>query len=146
MQPSKVATPTLDKLGLVQTESQVVGAFIEWLGEQGIVLCSAAKSCDTWLGDKSLAPIGESTDKLLARYFGIDLDAAERERVALLNEARRASATRDVAQPGHESQRSAGGLADSRPDVDTRKLVALMAAPKWLYGTGSRSWHEERVT
>lgn len=36
-------------------------------------------------------PAGESIERLLARFYGIDLDAAERERMAVLAAVRRAS-------------------------------------------------------
>lgn len=32
-------TPELDKMATVRDESQPIGAFLEWLSEQGIILC-----------------------------------------------------------------------------------------------------------
>lgn len=74
-------TPQLDRMREVQAESQAVGQFLEWLSEQRIDLCSliVGSGHDRW------APITDGTEKLLARYFGIDLNAVERERRAVLN-------------------------------------------------------------
>lgn len=71
----------LEKLHTVADESQKIGAFLEWLGNQGIVL-----GC--WRGDE-LYPERLSIEKLLASYFEIDFDQVEREKRAMLD-ARRA--------------------------------------------------------
>ena len=75
--------PQLAKMQEVQATSQAIGEFLEWLqSEQRIDLCSIIKGAghDRW------APITEGTQQLLARYFEIDLDAAERERRTVLSE------------------------------------------------------------
>ena len=72
--------PQLAKMQEVQDTSQAIGEFLEWLGEQRIDLCSIIQGAghDRW------APITDGTEKLLARYFDIDLNAVERERRAVL--------------------------------------------------------------
>ena len=73
-------TPHLNRMVEVHAESQAIGEFLEWLGKQRIDLCSVISGSghDRW------APITDGTEKLLARYFDIDLDAVENERRALL--------------------------------------------------------------
>jgi hypothetical protein len=82
---SKVPTPTLDKMRSVKADSQKIGTFIDWLGENGMSIC--AEVSDPRYGS-SLEPITESVEKLLARYFEIDLGKVEEERMALLDEIR----------------------------------------------------------
>ena len=74
-------TPTLDKMQAVHARSQAIGEFLEWLGQQGYVICCS--------GRYPPAPAGKSTEQLLAEYFGIDLEAAERERRAVLDYVRK---------------------------------------------------------
>jgi hypothetical protein len=73
-------TPQIDRMTEVQAESQAVGEFLEWLDEQRIDLCSVIPGSghDRW------APITDGREKLLARYFDIDLNALENERRAIL--------------------------------------------------------------
>ena len=69
--------PEHEKLKEVQPQSQTIGEFIEWLDEQGIWLASFNRF-------DRLDPINDGTEKLLARYLEIDLQALEAEKVALL--------------------------------------------------------------
>jgi hypothetical protein len=78
------STPTLNKMARVRHQSQVVGEFMEWLQQQGYVVCRK------YLGENRFLPIFESIEELLARFFDVDLEAAERERRLLLEWARRA--------------------------------------------------------
>ena len=73
--------PEHEKLKEVQPQSQAIGEFIEWLGEQGIWLSSFNRF-------DRLEPINDSAEKLLARYFEIDLKVLEAEKVALLDAQR----------------------------------------------------------
>lgn len=74
--------PQLTLMQAVSGESQSIGAFIEWLGENGMVVCTSKDG----LRGAAFFPVLESTEKLLARYFGVDLNAAEVERRAMLAE------------------------------------------------------------
>ena len=77
--------PEHQKLRAVKDKSQCVGEFIEWLGEQGIMLCCN----DGQVGMYPINwPITESRNKLLARFFGIDLNRLEDEKLAMLDEQR----------------------------------------------------------
>ena len=73
--------PEHEKLKEVQPQSQAIGEFIEWLSEQGIWLASLNRF-------DRFDPINDGTEKLLARYFEIDLKVLEAEKVALLDAQR----------------------------------------------------------
>ena len=73
--------PEHEKLQDIQPQSQTCGELIEWLGEQGIFLCKFNRF-------DRLDPINDSTERLLARYFGIDLKVLEDEKVAILTAQR----------------------------------------------------------
>jgi len=71
----------------VKKESHAIGEFLDWLQvSRGITLAE--------YGDNELHPASLSPEKLLAEYFGIDLDAAKKERQAILRQYRK-EATND---------------------------------------------------
>lgn len=92
------ATPALDKPGRVHVYSQTIGTFIDWLHEHrgGVAFMhehgeacyddDGCLSCGMREGD--YYPDHRSIEKLLADYFGIDLEACERERRAILEHIR----------------------------------------------------------
>lgn len=75
--------PEHQKLIAVKDESQTVGEFIEWLGEQGIYLCSIPPYYQS-----TYVPVSEGIVNMLARFFEIDLDKIEQEKRAILEELR----------------------------------------------------------
>ena len=84
-----MATPEHDKLRAVKDESQGIGAFLEWLREEGLTVCRFQQLVrhSGELGDYSpegYYPTRDGTEKLLARYFEIDLDKLESEKHAML--------------------------------------------------------------
>lgn len=80
---SEVKTPELEKIQTNRQESQSIGSFLDWLqNEQEVLLCRCGRIDE-------LYPIDEGIEKLLAEYFGIDLNKAELERQALLDEIRK---------------------------------------------------------
>lgn len=81
--------PTLAKMASVQNDSQVIGMFLEWLQEKGMVICEQSPH----LFD-ALTPVTANTGTLLARHFEVDLEAAERERRQVLAEFQQASKAR----------------------------------------------------
>lgn len=100
----KPPTPELDKLHKVAEVSQKVGEFVEWTREQGWTICSPHEHDDACWDPKSgfkrcgykeddFVPIsitgGWTTEKLLAKFFGIDLKKADAERDAILEFIRR---------------------------------------------------------
>lgn len=77
--------PEHAKLKALEGANQIVGNFIEWLGEAGYVI-----SKEDRYGD--LQPAYRRIDQLIAEHFEIDLDKLEEEKVAMLEEIRKASA------------------------------------------------------
>jgi len=74
--PSKY--PECERLSEAAPRSQLIGEFLEWLDEQGIVLAAYGKN-RTWPD-----PILDSRESILARFFGIDLKKVEKERMDIL--------------------------------------------------------------
>lgn len=77
--------PEHEKLKALQGANQIVGNFIEWLGEAGYVIAKYDDIGDLWSANRSI-------DRLLAEHFEIDLDKLEEEKVAMLEEIRKANA------------------------------------------------------
>lgn len=77
--------PELDKMLEVQEQSQAIGEFLEWLQSQGIILARFDDESDALVGTH------RSIERLLADYFEIDLDAAEREKSLMLERIRSGS-------------------------------------------------------
>ena len=71
-------TPELDKMKAVHEKSQAIGEFLEWLHSKGINLAKYPDNSDY------LSIYRYSTEKILAEFFGIDLDKCEKERRQLL--------------------------------------------------------------
>jgi len=69
-------TPELDKMHVVRSASQSIGRFIDWLRGHRMEIC--------YREEGKFLPMPESVEKLLARYFEIDLNKVEEERQALL--------------------------------------------------------------
>lgn len=77
--------PEHAKLKALEGANQIVGNFIEWLGENGYVIGKYDDIGDLW-------PAHRSIEWFLAKHFEIDLDKLEEEKVAMLEEIRKASA------------------------------------------------------
>ena len=74
-------TPELDKMLEVKDKTQMIGEFLEWLGDkQDIELCEYDVKPDEHY------PINTTTEQLLAAFFEIDLEEAEKERQGILAE------------------------------------------------------------
>ncbi len=84
LKQEQVKTPELEKMLAVKDDSQKIGEFLEWCGEQEIIL---AKQADEY-GEGVLFQISQTREQLLAEYFGIDLDKCEAERRELLDAVR----------------------------------------------------------
>ena len=90
-----IATPETDKMIAVKDKSQAIGEFIEWLGTEGMIIARYATKEDEWAdeGEERVAtgtyegdllPVLTSIEKILAQYFGVDLNKAEKEKRAIL--------------------------------------------------------------
>ncbi len=75
--------PECEKLKAVVQESQIIGEFLEGMGEKGYVL---GKRDTEW--PYGLTSINIPTEKLLAEYFGIDLNKVESEKRQMLDQMR----------------------------------------------------------
>lgn len=107
------ATPELDKMSAIKDRSQIIGDFLEWLKERNIELCHLhqcgehcdRRSCDVrdqyvpgvvLTKEEAVAEklagqqlkTARSTQDVLAAYFGLNMDAVEDERRALLDHIR----------------------------------------------------------
>lgn len=72
--------PECGKILTVKEKSQIIGEFIDWLGEEkGIHLCK-------WVTEHTLDYAGERIENLLAEFFGVDLVKVEEERRDMLKE------------------------------------------------------------
>lgn len=93
-----LAAPECDKLLAVTPYSQKIGEFLQWLSdEEGVTLAqhhdhtfacdapdgSGHHDCNLRRGD--LVPFYEDHERLLARFFNIDLNKVEQERRVLLD-------------------------------------------------------------
>lgn len=81
--------PEHEKLATVKELSQEIGEFLEWTEEEGWHL---SEWDENGFGDQELFLIRLDRNQILARYFKIDLDILEKEKVQML-EAQRASNT-----------------------------------------------------
>jgi hypothetical protein len=99
---TEVPTPELDKIKSVSGSSQTIGDFLEWLRNQDVVLAEYHKHEDSCFPeedterlepmcnmDDRLVPVQMSIERWLAKYFDIDLDKAEEERVTVLEQWRK---------------------------------------------------------
>jgi hypothetical protein len=80
--------PECDKLLAARGKIQTLGEFLEWLGAEGIFLAEVDTRPGRWGHGGGHALISETTEKLLARYFEIDLDKVEAEKRAMLDAQR----------------------------------------------------------
>ncbi len=72
--------PEHEKRAEVKDDIQVIGDFLEWIDQKGLLLCS-------WVSKEILdecVPINKSFDDLIYEYFNIDRDLIESERKAVL--------------------------------------------------------------
>jgi len=70
-----------EKLSNRTSEWNAIYPFMEWLQEQGVILCRYFKDEG---GNEYLQPIGESLQDLLYKYFNVDPAKLEMERREIL--------------------------------------------------------------
>lgn len=85
--------PEHDKLTKLNGANQHVGDFLEWLGEQGITLCTRY---DGPRGEGAyhdeLVPHHRNREELIAAHFGIDRNKLEKEKRVMLEKLRNVNA------------------------------------------------------
>jgi hypothetical protein len=74
--------PEHEKLQKVKKTSQSIGEFLEWLRNEKQIQLAKFDDKDR------LYIIGDSTNEILADYYGIDLHKLEQEKLAMLNRIR----------------------------------------------------------
>lgn len=77
----EIPAPECDKMLAIHEDSQKIGEFIEWLGEQGMEICVDCM-------DGEYTPLRKTREQLLAEYFDIDLEKVEQERRKILKSLR----------------------------------------------------------
>ena len=87
--------PECDKMVKVNEQSQTIGEFIDWLGQdRGMYLvarCTVKECSKTACVEGYVPPIND----LLAKFFDIDLSKVEEEKKAMLSEIRQANLERE---------------------------------------------------
>lgn len=71
--------PEHERMAAVADTSQAIGEFLEWLEEQGLVICEPSP-----LATMPLVPAHRQITDLLADYHGIDLTLIEAEKRAMI--------------------------------------------------------------
>lgn len=83
--PGYPPTPELDRLKAVSEQSQIIGAFLDWLQcDTDLTICEQVES-HRRSDDTLYLPASIGIEELLARYFEIDLAKIESERRTLLD-------------------------------------------------------------
>ena len=72
--------PECEKMAKVQSESQAIGAFLDWLGSEKSVYLAGSEDMDV--------PFNYQKEELLAEFFEIDLKKVEREKRHMLEGCR----------------------------------------------------------
>ena len=80
---SKIETPTLDRMVEIQEQSQLCGEFLDWFLRKYTVFDRKQKM-ESPFADVMGNGDYINKEKLLAKFFDIDLDEAEREKDMLL--------------------------------------------------------------
>ena len=73
-----------EKMVAVKEESLTLSEFLDWLSEQRMTICKTTSS-----NFNPYFPISLSNEKLLAKFFDIDLDKAEQEKQEILKQLRK---------------------------------------------------------
>lgn len=86
------AYPQHDRLDTFAAERNAASDFLDFLGEQGFVICRPATEFLGWGETVAPAPLSDKEKgDLIGRWLGIDPAAFEAEKVAALAAARAAS-------------------------------------------------------
>ncbi len=84
----KTKTPELDKILAVKEKSQAIGKFLQWLGEQSLVICEYDHDNSCYDCGNRLCQTRSTIEQLLADFFKIDLNKCEQERQQILADLR----------------------------------------------------------
>lgn len=96
---AEVAYPEHERMAAVAETSQAIGEFLEWLEEQGLVICEpSAYATMPW------QPARRQITDLLAAYYGLDLKKIEAEKRTMLAAYQQAGTGADDAAPAGEGE------------------------------------------
>lgn len=84
----KIKTPTLDRMVEIQEQSQLCGEFLDWFLKKYTVFDRKQKR-ESPFADVMGNGDYINKEKLLAEFFDIDLDEAEKERKSILSAMQR---------------------------------------------------------
>lgn len=86
----KILTPTLDFMAVIKDESELLGFFLDYLKRNFILIDKKQKRSSEEMAAIAVFGAGDyvNNEQTLARYFGIDLVEAEKERSELLESIR----------------------------------------------------------
>lgn len=84
---NKIKTPTLDRILEIQEQSQLCGEFLDWLLSKYIMYDKKMKRESSFMDVMRSNGDYINKEKLLADFFDIDLNEAEREKTACLKAA-----------------------------------------------------------
>ena len=82
--------PEHEKLKALGGKNQVVGDFVEWLGEKGFTICESG--CGP--GSEIYEPAFKRTEEWIAEFFEIDAEKLENEKRQMLDKIRADNAKR----------------------------------------------------
>lgn len=82
-----IKTPELEKIKAVSEKSQSIGEFLDWLQNQGIHTAKYVHDVES--EEEILETVYLDREKILAKYFNIDLKKAEQERQKILGDLRK---------------------------------------------------------
>ena len=92
MEIEEIKRPNLDRAKEVQKDSWVIGEFLEWLQNDSPYLLMVERTyideCDWETTD--FFPTNDSIEKILAKYFNIDLKEMRREQDAVYKQIQEA--------------------------------------------------------
>lgn len=75
--------PECEKMAAVKDQSQIISEFLEWMQhEQKLIICVYSDYSRKYI------PVDTTFEKLLAKFFEIDLDKIEEEQRYMLDEIR----------------------------------------------------------
>lgn len=78
------------KVRAVQSESRLLGRFLEWLNENEYSICEAYKNPRSFR-EGEYVPLVMPIETMLAKYFEIDLTKLEQEKQLMLDRIREAN-------------------------------------------------------
>jgi hypothetical protein len=87
--PDAVDYPQHERLATIKDKSQAIGEFLDWMSNEGLVLCQQFTISEEWPDEKQWLPVFPNKALLLAKFFQIDYDELMAEKDRMLADFRR---------------------------------------------------------